>query len=178
MKTLSMITAMTLALGACHVSAKSHIGEKASSALINNQGEVIGQVEYVQGNNGVIVSIDAKDLPAGKHGMHFHAKGSCKDHEHFKEAKGHIIRGDKPHGYLHPDGPHEGNLPNLIVHEDGSARVELYSELVSIRDESAAALLDEDGSAIIIHTNPDDHLTQPIGGAGARIACGVVKASE
>ena len=37
------------------------------------------------------------------------------------------------------------------------------------------ALLDEDGSAVIIHENPDDHITQPIGGAGGRVACGVVK---
>ena len=37
------------------------------------------------------------------------------------------------------------------------------------------SLLDEDGSAIIIHAQEDDHLTQPIGGAGARVACGVIQ---
>ena len=36
-------------------------------------------------------------------------------------------------------------------------------------------LLDEDGSAVIIHENPDAHLTQPIGGAGGRIACGIIE---
>jgi Cu-Zn family superoxide dismutase len=39
-----------------------------------------------------------------------------------------------------------------------------------------APLLDEDGSAFIIHENADDHMTQPIGGAAGRIACGVIKA--
>ena len=36
------------------------------------------------------------------------------------------------------------------------------------------ALLDEDGSAVIIHENPDDHMAQPIGGAGGRIGCGII----
>ncbi|HBX92207.1 MAG TPA: superoxide dismutase, partial [Hyphomonas sp.] len=37
------------------------------------------------------------------------------------------------------------------------------------------SLLDEDGSALIIHEAEDDHMTQPIGGAGARVACGVIQ---
>ena len=36
-------------------------------------------------------------------------------------------------------------------------------------------LKDSDGSAFVIHANEDDHSTQPIGGAGARIACSVIK---
>ena len=35
-------------------------------------------------------------------------------------------------------------------------------------------LADKDGSAIVIHANADDHRAQPIGGAGGRIACGVI----
>ncbi|HBJ40113.1 MAG TPA: hypothetical protein DDZ20_04910 [Hyphomonas sp.] len=35
--------------------------------------------------------------------------------------------------------------------------------------------MDEDGSALIIHEAEDDHMTQPIGGAGARVACGVIQ---
>ena len=37
-------------------------------------------------------------------------------------------------------------------------------------------LLDADGSALVIHANPDDHSSQPIGGAGDRVACAVIKA--
>jgi Cu-Zn family superoxide dismutase len=39
-----------------------------------------------------------------------------------------------------------------------------------------AWLWDEDGSAIVIHANADDHTTQPIGGAGDRVACGILAA--
>ena len=36
-------------------------------------------------------------------------------------------------------------------------------------------LLDDDGSSVVIHENPDDHVTQPIGGSGGRIACGIIQ---
>ena len=37
-------------------------------------------------------------------------------------------------------------------------------------------LKDQDGSALVIHANADDHTSQPIGGAGDRVACGVIGA--
>lgn len=148
--------------------------EKASGTIINNKGEEIGLVSLQQGTKGVVINIDVKGLPPGRHGMHFHAVGDCSDLEKFKLAKGHVNPHDLPHGYLNPDGPHEGNLPNLIVASDGSAKVEMYSVMVSLSS-GDAALLDDDGSTLIIHKDPDDHFTQPIGGAGARIGCAVIK---
>ena len=152
---------------------------KAYSTLINNTGAVVGNVHYTEASGGVLIEIKAHSLPPGKHGMHFHKVGTCADHTHFKMAKGHIMPTGKPHGYLHPMGPHEGNLPNLIVHADGSAHVELYTTLVSLQKvsgkNSKPPLLDEDGSTLMVHAHTDDHKTQPIGGAGRRIACGVVK---
>ena len=157
--------------------AASHIGEQAYSDIINNDGEKIGKALYTQGNTGVVIEINVQKMPAGKHGMHFHEVGTCSDHTNFKMAKGHIMPTGKPHGYFHPEGPHEGNLPNLIIAKDGSSHVELYTELVSIKGHNnKPALLDENGSTLMIHINQDDHKTQPIGGSGARIGCGVVKA--
>jgi superoxide dismutase, Cu-Zn family len=37
------------------------------------------------------------------------------------------------------------------------------------------SLKDADGSSLVIHANADDGLTQPIGGAGDRVACAVIK---
>ena len=71
-------------------------------------------------------------------------------------------------------GPDNGDLPNLFVAADGTARAEFFTTLVSVAGGDMPALLDEDGSAVIIHENPDDHMTQPIGGAGGRIGCGVI----
>ena len=151
-------------------------GERAMSTIINQAGETIGEATYEQGPKGVVVYIKVSGLTPGRHGMHFHAAGKCEGGEKFKTAAGHIDPAKKPHGFLHPEGPHEGNLPNLIVAADGTAEVELYTSLVSISDGSAA-LLASDGSTLIIHENPDDHSTQPIGGAGGRVACGLVEAA-
>ena len=142
--------------------------------LIDNSGNAIGTVEVEQGHKGVLVNLKAHDLPPGYHGMHFHAVGDCSDLAAFKSAGGHVNPFDTPHGFRNPDGPHEGNLPNLVVAADGTVEVELYSDLVEL-DSGAAKLLDEDGTALIIHTDKDDHYSQPIGGSGGRIACAVIK---
>jgi len=153
------------------------ITKTASADIINNAGTSIGAMKIQQGPRGILIHIDVGDLPPGKHGMHFHAVGSCAPMDTFKDAGGHIMPENLPHGFFHPDGPHAGNLPNLIVSEDGTAMVELYSNLLML-DQGAGAILDADGSTLMIHTNPDDHFTQPIGGSGGRIACGVVEAGE
>jgi len=76
------------------------------------------------------------------------------------------------HGLLNPDGPDEGDLPNLYAAQDGSANAEVWSE-TPLNGEGG--LKDGDGSALIIHANEDDHTSQPIGGAGDRVACAVIK---
>jgi len=171
MKKLFLLTAIA-GLGLSQAFAADNVG----AVIKNNDAEAIGHINVKQASGGVLINLKVKNLPPGRHGMHFHEKGDCSDHDHFKAAGGHIGH-YKPHGYLHPEGPHAGNLPNLIVHEDGSADVELYSHLVSMAG-GTYPLLDEDGSALMIHEHPDDHVTQPIGGSGARIACGVIQVNK
>jgi Cu-Zn family superoxide dismutase len=80
------------------------------------------------------------------------------------------------HGLLNPAANDSGDLPNVFAGADGSATAEAYSTLVSLKGAGGRpALLDADGSSIVVHANPDDHTSQPIGGAGARAACGVFK---
>ena len=126
--------------------------------------------------HGVLVRIEAKGLPPGWHGLHFHEKGDCSKAD-FTSAGGHVH--DKPavvHGLLNPDGNESGDLPNLYVAADGSAQAELFSTFVSLSSAGRSKLVDADGSALVIHAAPDDHRSQPIGGAGARIACGAIPA--
>lgn len=62
----------------------------------------------------------------------------------------------------------------------GTVQVEFFTTRVSVRGRAGGnppALLDENGSAIVIHHMPDDHVSQPVGGAGGRIGCGVVRRS-
>lgn len=146
---------------------------KAAAEILGADGAVIGVVSFHQGAVGVLADIRVKNLPPGKHGMHLHAVGTCDHMDHFKSASGHINPHEKQHGYLNPDGPDHGDLPNIIVHEDGTAAVELFMPQVDVQGEGPS-LLDADGTSLMIHANPDNHNTQPIGGAGPRIACGVI----
>ena len=160
------------AIGDTHGSATA-----AKAVLIDSAGEAVGQVRLEQAPKGVILQVQAAGLPPGPHGIHLHANGSCEPD--FKAAKGHVNPGGIAHGLRHPDGPDAGDLPNLFVAADGSAQAEFYTTRVTIAPGGQQpALLDADGAAVIIHANADDHRTQPIGGAGGRIACGVIALAD
>lgn len=149
----------------------------AKADILGADGSVIGEATFKQGTVGALVEIEVSGLPAGKHGLHLHTLGTC-EHEHgYKTAEGHIDPDEKDHGYLNENGPEIGDLPNLIVHEDGKAHVELFLPQIDVSGQGVS-ILDEDGTSLMIHEDPDDHMTQPIGGSGARIACGVIEAAE
>ena len=141
-------------------------GKRTRARVFGSDGERIGDVMAWQGRDGVLIQLSISGLPSGPHGVHFHGIGNCNDGGVFKASGAHIGASDGPHGLLHPDGPHRGNLPNIHVGVDGTATVEFYSNLISV-----AELRDADGAALIIHQTRDDHQTQPIGGSGGRIAC-------
>lgn len=147
----------------------------ASAALINDKGRIIGQATFVAGPRGVVMTVRVRGLRPGWHGIHFHRVGTCADHKAFKKSSGHITGGAKRHGLLNPEGLHAGDLPNLWVGADGQGRAQFYNDRIRIKG-GRAALLDRNGTALVIHAKADDHEAQPIGGAGARVACGVIKA--
>jgi Cu-Zn family superoxide dismutase len=72
---------------------------------------------------------------------------------------------------MNPEGPHAGDMPNLHVPEGGKLKIEVLNPTVTLEAES---LLDDDGSAIVIHSGSDDYTSDPAGNAGDRIACGVI----
>jgi Cu-Zn family superoxide dismutase len=178
--TLTAIAAFSIGL----ISSPTSAQQMASAQVINNDQERVGEITLTQGPKGVLIYADLQNLPAGKHGFHIHEVGTCEDHESFTDSKGHIGKGeDVMHGLLNPEGYEEGDLPNLIVAENGEVEVELYAtDLKITADDGNIAgdevILDADGAAFMIHENADDHMTQPIGGAGARIACGVIQMSS
>lgn len=145
----------------------------AVAALVDADGAVIGEAIFEQTPTGVLMSVEVSGLPPGGHGIHLHSVGACAPD--FKAAKGHINPRKAKHGLRHPEGPDNGDLPNLFAAADGTARAEFFTTRVSVAGGDVPALLDADGSAVIIHDHPDDHMTQPIGGAGGRIACGVIR---
>ncbi len=145
--------------------------------LKNSAGAAIGKATLAEGPSGVVLRIEAKGLTPGWHGLHFHEKADCSKAD-FTSAGAHVH--GKPtmvHGLLNPDANEAGDLPNIYAAADGSAHAEVFSGFVSLKGAAGREnLMDKDGSAIVIHANADDHKAQPIGGAGGRIACGVIPA--
>ncbi|MEM7741158.1 MAG: superoxide dismutase family protein [Pseudomonadota bacterium] len=139
-----------------------------TAEIIGVSGEVIGEAVLSESVHGMMFRLHAHGLPEGWHGAHLHTVGDCSDFsDGFKAAGGHVnITGDE-HGLLNPKGFHLGaNFPNLFVSSEGALRVEVFSQDLILEEAN-----DEDGFTFIIHINEDDHMSQPIGGAGGRIAC-------
>jgi Cu-Zn family superoxide dismutase len=170
----SIIT-ITIAVMVMSVHAGGHI-KKANADLIDKSGNVIGKANLRQGPHGVLIHVRVTGLAPGKHGLHLHSHGDCLAETGFKSAKGHVGKVKDAHGLMNPKGPEPGDLPNIFVGVDGVGEMEAFTSLVSL-DGGKHGLLDEDGSTFIIHQNADDHITQPIGGAGPRVACGTIRAN-
>ncbi len=155
----------------------------ASADFFGPAGETMGSATFRDGLGGVLIRIEVSGLAPGWHGVHLHMVGDCSDGaDGFKASGGHINPDGREHGLLNPNGSHRSDLPNLFADGNGGAKAELFRAGVHLKpSEEAAAmngpfpLMDDDGFAVIIHESPDDHMTQPIGGAGARVACAAVK---
>jgi len=174
-KSTALLGAAALALSA-GVYAHDHSEHGTGHAeMIDNDGDTVGHIHLRQGPNGVLFNLELRGLEAGMKAIHIHSVGTCGDHEEgFQDSGGHLNPDDKKHGLMNPEGPDAGDLNNFYVHSDGYARAELFNERVSLDGSHGAALLGGEGTALVIHENPDDHYSQPIGGAGSRIACGVI----
>ena len=146
----------------------------ASAMFENTDGETIGIANLWQGPKGVLIYVELSGISAGKHAIHIHSVGTCEPD--FKASKGHINIAGAMHGLLNPEGPDNGDLPNIYADSAGSVQAEVYTTVVYLSSpmEGQANLMDEDGSALVVHAMGDDHVSQPIGGAGGRIACGVI----
>ena len=176
---MKMISTMTMAaalgLSAGLAQADDHM--QASASFIDRDGNDVGTATLIEGPNGVLMDLDLHHMPPGRRAIHIHRTGTCEDpNEGFVASGSHLNPNGKQHGLMNPEGPDNGDLPNIIVREDGTVKVELFTNLASLHGAGErAAMLDEDGAAFVIHRERDDHITQPIGGAGPRIACGVIR---
>jgi Cu-Zn family superoxide dismutase len=149
----------------------------AGGTFVDASGTTIGHVRLSQDRNGVVrVNVAVDGLTPGLHGIHIHAVAACAPT--FAAAGGHYNPLAHEHGLENPNGPHAGDLPNLVVDADGHGRLNATTDRVTITD-GPTTLFDADGSAFIIHANEDDQVTDVgNGGSGARIACAVIEASR
>ena len=138
-------------------------------------GHSLGTVKITETDKGLEFAPDLKALPPGEHGFHVHAKGSCQPA--MKEGK--PTAAEAAGGHLDPqnsgkhEGPegmgHLGDLPVLVVNNDGKATDPVVAPRLKKLDEVK-------GKALMIHVGGDNmsDKPKPLGGGGARYACGVI----
>lgn len=170
MKTI-FATAAVLALTACASTPDEPL--RANAGLAPTKGsKAFGEATFEQVGNKVRVIVFAQGLkPGAEHGFHIHEKGDCSSGDGMS-AGGHFNPHGKPHGAHTAAERHVGDLPSLKAAKNGRAKLDVELEGLSIGAGPANIV----GKGLIIHADPDDFKTQPTGNAGARIACGVIKA--
>ena len=159
-----------LALGSAGYAAEG--ASAAHADLVDAQGAKIGTAKLTQTKNGVKIDLQVSKLPPGNHAFHIHAVGKC-DPPGFQSAGGHFNPEGKKHGLKSPDGPHAGDMPDIVAKADGKGTASVVDGRVTLGP-GKNSLFQEGGTAIVIHAKPDDNVTDPAGNAGDRIACGVV----
>ena len=168
----------TLAILALVVSAGAQAAsDEVEMNLVTPQGvgQSIGTVTITETDKGLELTPALNALPPGEHGFHVHAKGSCQPA--MKEGKPSAAEAAGGHLDPHQSGKHEGpdgmghlgDLPVLVVNNDGKATDAVVAPRLKKLDEVK-------GKALMIHVGGDNMSDQPkpLGGGGARYACGVI----
>jgi Cu-Zn family superoxide dismutase len=152
-------------------------GRVATAKLVDGDENRVGSVWFKQHGRDGAVTVFARvhGLPPGFHGFHIHTTGVCEPPS-FTSAGGHL----NPTGASH--GDHAGDLPTLLVNEDGTGMLAATTDRFTLRD-----LRDADGTAVMVHELADNYANIPdrygepdqetlmTGDAGSRLACGELR---
>ncbi|MEV4901942.1 superoxide dismutase family protein [Citricoccus sp. NPDC055426] len=159
-----------------------------TATLQDADGDELGTAEFSEADGSFEIRVEASGLEPGFYGLHVHGIGECEpdsaapddpaDTGAFKSAGGHL-------GAEHAEHPdHAGDLPVLLVQESGDALLTFQTNRISLDD-----FEDEDGAALMLHSDPDnfaniperyaadgpDEDTTGAGDSGDRLACGVIE---
>ncbi len=169
----TLIALITLACSAGASAASQEVTLHQVSA--QGVGEAVGKVTITETNYGLQFTPALSGMKPGIHGFHVHAKGSCEP----GESQGKTVAAGAAGGHLDPQnsgkhlGPyadgHLGDLPALYVTDDGKASYPVVAPRLK-------SLSDIKGKALMVHVGGDNHADhpEPLGGGGARLACGVI----
>src|SRR5215204_7401478 len=173
------LTGVTAAAQTAAPKSASGAGVVRAHADIKGEG-ITGTADLVETQQGtgkiVNITLTVTGLKPGPHGVHLHAVGKCAPD--FAAAGGHFDPG--PAGNPDPDANHPyhmGDIPQITAPATGRATMKAATTRVTLSD-GPLSLFDADGSAIIVHGNPDQGITGEAGSGvsgGPRVACGVIE---
>lgn len=168
MKTLLYLTAFCAL--ACFAQAQDVT--RARAELEPKSGsQVSGVIAFMKVGDEVQVLGSIQHLTPGKHGFHIHDKGDCSAPD-AASAGAHFNPTQQHHGGPNTAERHAGDLGNIEADASGTAQVNWKGRLSLSGKDSII------GKSVVVHEKEDDLKTDPAGNSGARIACGVIKASE
>lgn len=146
-------------------------GPRAVANLASTKGNsASGTVTFEQRGGKVRVSGTVTGLkPNAEHGFHVHEKGDCSSGDGMS-AGGHFNPLGKGHGHMSNVGKHAGDLPNLRADAYGVAAFSVEADGITV----GSGATDIVGRGLIVHRDPDDYKSQPVGNAGPRLACAVI----
>lgn len=146
------------------------LSKPTAEVILNDaQGEQVATAVLREQADGVMITVDGAELPNGKRGFHIHRIGRCVGPS-FESAGEHLNLTKRQHGFDNPYGPHLGDLPNLLIRGELAATQSLLARGVTLAPGPHSLR----GRALVVHAGADDYRTNPAGGSGARIACGVI----
>ena len=147
-----------------------------SAIAVFNKSPILGYVRFTEDiiNNCINIDINLKGLKRGLHGFHIHEYGDMSDL--CESMCAHFNPYGNPHGGPNDKKRHVGDLGNIEVKADGTARYSFSDSIIRLRGIKANII----GRGVIIHADEDDlgKGSKPdsliTGHAGKRIACAVI----
>ena len=171
MKCIFALFAVVALLSACQTAPPEPL--RATAQLQPTKGnKTSGEATFEQIGDKVRVTVSVQGLkPGQEHGLHIHEVGDCSSGDGMS-AKGHFNPFGKPHAHHGSANRHAGDLPSLSANKEGRANIQVDMDIITLMPGPANII----GRGLIVHADPDDYKTQPTGNAGARLACGVIRA--
>ena len=144
--------------------------EAVSQLQPTAESTVEGIVSFRETEGRLRIVAHVTGLLAGKHGLHIHENGDCGS-PRTQVAEGHFNPQQSPHGGPASPEHHVGDLGNIEADGSGVAHLEMTVDFATLSERPQSVL----GLGIMVHSKEDDLVTQPDGGSGVPLACGIIE---
>jgi Cu-Zn family superoxide dismutase len=160
--------------------AEAQAPASATAQMRDAGGRLVATAEFREDRGDVLLNLSFATLEpplTGGHALYIHEVGRC-DAPDFATAGGIFNPTGRPHGRRNPDGTEAGDLPNVRLGPDGTTGYKAYVAPAVTLSPGPGSLLGKSGTALVLYAREDDGKTPPYGNSGARIACGVIVATN